>query len=185
MRLTLKKNRGTRLIIRGQLCFAPWLGGSGRTSILLGERATLEIAGDFGIGDGVRISLGRESRLHFGGRKAESASGITCDATVLVQREVRVGSDFICAWGLFITDSDWHHIEGQEYQSDVVIGDGVWVAQGATVLKGTSIASGCIVASQCVVHKQIIPANCLVAGNPARVVKTPVKWSRDFPQNHS
>ena len=47
----------------------------------------------------------------------------------------------------------------------------VWVGDHATVLKGVTIGDNSVVAARAVVT-QDVPANSIVAGNPARVVKT-------------
>jgi len=53
----------------------------------------------------------------------------------------------------------------------VRIGEGVWIGCNSFIGKGVSIADGSVVAAHSVVTKDV-PANCLVAGNPARVVRS-------------
>jgi len=53
----------------------------------------------------------------------------------------------------------------------IVIGRNVWIAAGATVIGGVSIGDNAVVAAGSVVTKDV-PANVLVAGNPARVVRS-------------
>ena len=52
----------------------------------------------------------------------------------------------------------------------IVIGRNVWIATGAIVLGGVTIGDNAVVAAGSVVTKDA-PANCLVAGNPARVLR--------------
>jgi maltose O-acetyltransferase len=52
-----------------------------------------------------------------------------------------------------------------------VIGDDVWVGNGAMILKGVTIGDRAVVAARAVVTKDV-PPDTVVAGNPARVVKT-------------
>ena len=49
----------------------------------------------------------------------------------------------------------------------IVIGRNVWIATGAIVLGGVTIGENSVVAAGSVVTRDA-PANCLVAGNPAR-----------------
>lgn len=53
---------------------------------------------------------------------------------------------------------------------DTVIGNDVWFGTGATILPGTKIGDGVIVGAQAVVGGRL-PDYCVVAGNPARVVR--------------
>ena len=59
--------------------------------------------------------------------------------------------------------------------ADVFIGDDVWIGANATVLKGARIGSGCIVAAGAVVLKGDYPECSVLAGNPARPIKTLVR----------
>lgn len=54
--------------------------------------------------------------------------------------------------------------------------DHVWVAQRACILKGVSIGENAIVGMASVVTKDV-PASCIVAGNPAKVIKTGIIWN--------
>jgi acetyltransferase-like isoleucine patch superfamily enzyme len=63
-------------------------------------------------------------------------------------------------------------------QAPIRIADYAWLANDVTVLRGVSIGRGAVVAS-CSVVTRDVPELCVVAGNPARVVKqlpTPVGW---------
>lgn len=55
------------------------------------------------------------------------------------------------------------------------IGNKVWIATNALVLPGVNVGDGAIVAAGAVVTKDV-PAKCMVAGVPARVVKENVEW---------
>lgn len=181
MSVQVQMARDSRLVVRGTLLFQPWLGRSGRSNIILEAGATLEINGDFGVGQGVTIYLAKGACLTIGARRDESNSGITCDTIVMVKKRMTIGCDFICAWGCVITDCDWHCMEGAPWQADVVIGDKVWIAHGSSVLKGSEIGSGAIVASRTVVAGQKIPPASLAGGIPARVLRSGVRWDRDLP----
>ncbi|MBI5105865.1 MAG: hypothetical protein HZB46_12955 [Solirubrobacterales bacterium] len=52
----------------------------------------------------------------------------------------------------------------------VRIGDGVFLGTGATVLPGVSIGARSLVAAGAVVAESV-PENCVVGGNPARVIR--------------
>lgn len=53
----------------------------------------------------------------------------------------------------------------------VVIGSNIFIGAGALILGGVTIGDGCIVGANAVVAKDV-PAGSVVAGNPARIVKS-------------
>jgi acetyltransferase-like isoleucine patch superfamily enzyme len=181
IRFRIEKAPGAKLILNGNLRVLPHLGGNESSYISLGRGSELRIENDFTIGNGVRIAVADGARLTIGGRSAESGSGITSNSTIMVHHRVTIGCDLVCAWGVFITDSDWHTINGQQPQSDVLIGDRVWIAHGSSVLKGSELGTGSIVASHSVVSRIKAPSASLIAGAPAKIVRTGVCWSRDLP----
>jgi len=56
-------------------------------------------------------------------------------------------------------------------EQPVVIGDDAWIAAGAIILRGVNVGQGAIVAAGAVVTESV-PAWTVVAGNPARVIRT-------------
>ena len=53
----------------------------------------------------------------------------------------------------------------------IIIGDNVWIGSNARICKGVTIGDNSIVAANSVVTKDV-PKDSIVAGNPARVVKS-------------
>lgn len=60
--------------------------------------------------------------------------------------------------------------EGREYGAPVAVGDDVWVGGGAILNPGVSIGDRSVVGSGAVVTRDV-PADVVVRGNPATVVK--------------
>lgn len=53
----------------------------------------------------------------------------------------------------------------------VTIGNSVWVGGGAIILPGVTVGEGAVIAAGAVVTKDV-PAYAVVAGNPAKIIKT-------------
>lgn len=91
---------------------------------------------------------------------------------------VTIEDDVLMAAFVHITD----HSHGYEdvsvpinrqniiHKGPVVIGRGTWLAFGCHILSGVKIGEHCVVAANSVVTKNV-PPFCIVAGNPARIVK--------------
>lgn len=180
IRFKIQKDKTSELFIKGNLSVIPHVGGNNPVIIEMSVNSKFRINGDFMIGQGVRFCLVPNSTLTIGGKDKESASGITADTLIMVSKNIQIGKDFLCAWNIFITDSDWHSIEGKSHQADVIIGDHVWVANNCSILKGSIISENCIVASHSKVTNKEYPKNSMLAGIPAREVKTDICWNRDI-----
>lgn len=148
----------------------PWHVVVSGDNIHLGHSATIVAEPD----DKVRIGVwGREpgqGRIHIG-----NAVMISPGVRISASDDIRIGHGCMMANGVYITDCDWHGIYDRMQRDPepkpVRIGDNVWLGDHATVLKGVTIGDNSIVAAGSVVTKDV-PANVIVAGNPACVVKT-------------
>jgi len=56
------------------------------------------------------------------------------------------------------------------YKRDVSVGHNCWIGYGACILRGTTIGDNAIVGTNAVVTKDV-PANAVVGGVPARVLR--------------
>lgn len=95
-------------------------------------------------------------------------------ARISASDEVTLGDGVMMANGAYITDSDWHglydRIDRGARVTPVKIGNNVWLGDHAKVLKGVTIGDNSVVAAGAVVTRDV-PANVVVAGSPAVVVK--------------
>ncbi|WP_225429960.1 DapH/DapD/GlmU-related protein [Deinococcus detaillensis] len=98
-------------------------------------------------------------------------------------RSVTIGNNVLMASNIFISDHNHGKYSGTNQDSpltppehrdldvsDVFIGNNVWIGESASILPGVIIGEGCIVGANSVVTKDI-PKFCIVAGNPARILK--------------
>lgn len=169
-----------------------FLHGSHDNQILVGRgfrsrRLTLSIGGV-----GNRIEIGDDvtwtGHVQLCGFNAAIRIGDRCDGKGVTitawEKSVHIGSDCLFADGIEIRTTDIHPIvdraTGKQVNEpeDVRIGDHVWVALHAVVLKGASIPDGCVVGMRSVVTAPFEEPNCLLVGNPARVVRSNIAWRR-------
>ena len=64
---------------------------------------------------------------------------------------------------------EWKHSDN----APIIIGRNCWIGSNVRICKGVTIGDNSVVAACSVVTKDV-PANCIVAGNPAKVVKTDI-----------
>lgn len=95
---------------------------------------------------------------------------------------IEIGNDVLFGSHVFITDHSHGNSSEQEMEvppdkrdlfskGEVVIEDKCWVCENVIILPGVHIGYSSIIAAGAVVTKDV-PAGTIVAGNPARVVKT-------------
>ncbi|MCL6416518.1 acyltransferase [Aestuariirhabdus sp. Z084] len=99
---------------------------------------------------------------------------ISPGTTLISAQQITVGDNCMLAAGCYISDSDWHGLYNRlrpfRCTKPISIGNNVWIGHRAQVGKGVSIGDNSVVGAGAVVVKDV-PANVVVAGNPAVVVK--------------
>lgn len=147
----------------------PWYMHISGPNISIGEAATIVAEKDNRTRIGVWGHEPNSGRIQIG-----DAVMITPGVRISACHEIVIGDSCMLANGVYITDSDWHGIYNRvarpREETPVHIGNNVWLGDHATVLKGVSIGDNSIVAARAVVVGDV-PANVVVAGNPAKVVK--------------
>lgn len=99
------------------------------------------------------------------------------DCEIYCSTKIDIGNDTIFSNGVVIRDSDIHQIEGSVNTSPIKIGNHCWIGERAIILKGVTIGDGSVIGAGTIVTKDV-PPNCLVVGNPAKVIKNNVVWKR-------
>ena len=131
----------------------------------------LEVNGRFLMNEGSYIWITHSGKLILDGGFINEGVTITCASTI------HIGSNCHIAREAVIRDYDGHYIEDVDYRTSkpVIIGRDVWIGYRAMILKGVTIGDGAVIAANSVVTKNV-PANSIVAGNPAKVIKENIKW---------
>ncbi|WP_316737876.1 hypothetical protein [Pedobacter aquatilis] len=177
----LLKKKGAYLQINGRLTLEQWLYGKEQILLSLNENSNIIIENDFTIGNGVRIFVDKNAKLIIKGKQSETASGITANSIIMVRKFIEIGYDCIIAWDTFITDCDWHGIEGKAHIATTIVGDHVWVGVGVKVLKGVIIGSNSVVTTLSVLVGKKFPSQAMISGNPANVLKVGIpNWNREM-----
>jgi acetyltransferase-like isoleucine patch superfamily enzyme len=100
-------------------------------------------------------------------------------SSICVRKSVTIGNNVLIGSGCLITDSDAHPIDWlarRENREDkvrcapVIIGDDVFIGARSIILKGVKIGDRSVIGAGSVVVKDV-PADCIVSGNPAKVVR--------------
>ena len=148
-------------------------GSNAETYLKLHAGAKLIVAGYFKVFFGASIEIFSGGELTLGSGYVNSGVVIAC------ANRITIGDGAAIARGVYIYDSDHHKLlqngEQTNLAAPVIIGDHVWIGTGALILKGVTIGEGAVIAAGAVVTRDV-PARCLAAGNPARVIKESVEW---------
>lgn len=91
--------------------------------------------------------------------------------------EIQIGRNCLIGHDVTIVDSDFHSLNPNDRHSggpisvgNVIISDNVFIGSRVTILKNTQIGSGSVVGAGSVVAGRF-PENCVIAGNPAVVIR--------------
>lgn len=142
-------------------------------TLWIGENAQL-ISKGFTMYEGAAVVVIEGGTLTLGRNSYMNESLIQC------ANSITIGDNCAIAGDVLIQDTDFHPILDENgnpkpVSKPIVIGDKVWICAKATILKGVTIGDGAIVAAGAVVTKDV-PARCVVAGNPAKVVRENIIW---------
>ena len=149
----------------------------------------------------LRISLGDFVRLEgdqvwlSGGTGAVRELGIGDHSylgygvLLVVGSSIRIGSHVLLADRVLLNGFDGHVLDplararndppGPDSYGPIVVEDYAWIGRNAIILKNVTIGRGAVVASGAVVTGDV-PELAIVAGNPARVIRTiepPPDWN--------
>lgn len=100
-------------------------------------------------------------------------------ATIYARKGIIIGDDTNIGGNVKILDNDFHPIDPEARRADIKeeigtkpikIGNNCFIGCNALLLKGTELGDNCVVGAGAVVSG-IFGDNCVLAGNPARVIR--------------
>jgi acetyltransferase-like isoleucine patch superfamily enzyme len=137
----------------------------------IGRNATLHIGRWAWIGHGTKLRV-HEGEVSIG---AKTVMGQEC--TISAFQHVSIGRECIVADRVMLIDFDHGVTEVERpirqqgiYKRDVRVGHNVWIGYGACILRGVTVGENSVVGTSAVVPKDV-PANAVVGGVPARVIR--------------
>ena len=118
------------------------------------------------------IQVFKGAKLIIGNCATNIGLKIVCSELIQIGNGVHIGRD------VWIRDNNGGHhviIKGYKDKAPVIIEDNVWICSNVNITKGVAIGEGAIISANSVVASNI-PAHCIAAGNPAKVVAENVYW---------
>ncbi len=146
-------------------------------AVVFGQHVSVYAGCSFAIGPNGFCSVGDFSLLN--------------GVAIMAEERIEIGQHVLVSWNVGIADSDFHPLDVAQRRQDtfalapffkdrpprpkisaspVKICDNVWIGMNAVILKGVTIGENSVVGAGAVVSKSV-PANVVVAGNPAVIVK--------------
>lgn len=154
-----------------------------RLELTIGRGARVKFGRFVWIGDGTKIRC-HEGEVEIG---AKTVLGQEC--TISAYQRVRIGEQCVIADRAMFIDFDHGVVEVERpirmqgiYKRDVEVGNNVWIGYNACVLRGVKVGDNSVIGTNAVVTKDV-PANAVVAGVPARVIRMreaprQLRWER-------
>ena len=163
-----------------------------RAAITLGDHVTLKSrfgSNLVGLSGPTVLECGRKGSIVIGDHSGCSGAVISSRARIEIGCNVNIGGN------ARIFDHDFHSLDAtirrdplrdfeEAVAAPVSIGDDAFIGAHAIILKGVQIGPRAVIGAGAVVSMRQVPADAIVAGNPARVVRirvpgpTPVEPTR-------
>lgn len=172
MKIT-KVNYGKHLLLKG----VPVIFNKSGAKMTIGDNVTIKssfLSNLVGLySRTIIVTRMPEAEIHIGNNVGISGS------TIYARKGITIGDNTLIGGNVKILDNDFHPIEIEARNCNVkekigvkpiVIGESCFIGCNSLILKGTVIGNGCVVGAGSVVSGQF-EDNCVIAGNPARVVK--------------
>jgi acetyltransferase-like isoleucine patch superfamily enzyme len=156
---------GRRLGLDGLAFVAP------RVVLQIGPRGRIELGRWSWLGHGTKI------RCHEGVVSIGAKTVLGQECTISAYQHVSIGRECVIADRVMLIDFDHGMVEVDRpirlqgiYKRDVRVGHNVWIGYGACILRGVTVGDNAVIGTNAVVTSDV-PANAVVGGVPARVIR--------------
>ncbi|MEA2346661.1 MAG: hypothetical protein QOG62_448 [Thermoleophilaceae bacterium] len=142
-------------------------------------RVVLEIGPEAGVSLGRWSWLGHDTKIrcHEGTVSIGAKTVMGQECTISAYQHISIGRECVIADRVMLIDFDHGVVDVDRpirqqgiYMRDVRVGNNVWIGYGACILRGVTVGDNAVIGTNAVVTKDV-PANAVVGGVPARVIR--------------
>lgn len=90
------------------------------------------------------------------------------DAKIFIEKGTMIAQN--CR--IVTTNHDINNLEKSTKEKDIVIGKKCWIGMNCVIFQGVVLGEHTIVSAGSVVTKSFEEGNCVIAGNPAKIIRT-------------
>ena len=159
----------------------------GHLGIKLASNSIVQIGNDFYMSSGNHINplaknihghicVNKDAKLYIGNNVGMSSPVIWAHKSIKIGDNVKFGAN------VTVMDSDAHSMNYlhrrnlsvdmlHKADAEIVIENDVFIGMNSVILKGVTIGARSVIGAGSVVTKSI-PADCIAAGNPAKIIKS-------------
>jgi maltose O-acetyltransferase len=162
-----------QLAVGKHVCFNVPVRGEGKGTLIIGGHNS------FGYRPAPRLGTGEillQTRQTNATITIGEASAFSNNVSLVANEKITIGNSCLIGELVSIYDCDFHEINpatrnhSAGLTKPVVIGNNVWLGSRVIVLKGVTIGENSVIAAASVVTESV-PANCIAAGSPAKVIR--------------
>lgn len=98
--------------------------------------------------------------------------------------KINIGNDCMFSRNIHVRTGDAHSIVNIQSDrinpsKDIIIKDHTWIGTETIIMKGAVINENSIIGAGAIVLSKEFSANSIIAGNPAKVIKSDISWKRE------
>lgn len=149
---------------------------------IVGDNNHVHIGNDCQIKEGVIWIEGESNTCSIGHQTTIEAAELYLTEK---RTKIEIGNDCMLADSIIFRTGDSHSILDMQTNrilnraGSIVIGNHVWIGQGVTLLKNTFVGGGSVIGTRSLVNKSFEDENIVLAGVPAKKVKSGIRWVRE------